>query len=605
MAGVAALVDRAVDLPPGAGLAAVLEQLSGEPVPNARRVEVLQARSRQLAHEQAQLFAELVELSHTVALADVKGERGEVVARAATRFEWAAHEIAAALTWTPTAADRELGFATALVQRLPLVQEALLAGRIDRGKAWVFADYLDPDHGEVTEVQARRLCERFVPLAPRLTTKQLSDRLLRALHAIDPNLRRRQYQRAVQARSVALYLDPRTGTATLVGNGLPPGEAAAAAARLDRLVETAKRAGHPGTRPQISADLFLGMLNGTFHGLTEHEIIDRLLALRRPEDHRDPEAPVSETDAPDTAPETTVPAATVPETAPPAGSGRGAVREGIEVRAGLATLAGLDDRPGEIPGLGPVGADVARTAAAAQHRGAAWRFAIVDANGYLLLAGPLRRRPRTAIRPSAVRGGVVELHVTVEELHRHGTNPDLGAWAGVLAEIADAWTDRDRFRQRLAAHPRARFARGALADHIRIRDRNCVGPGCTRSARRSDLDHTREHGRGGRTVEVNIGPACKRHHPDKDRGWTLTQPEPGVFVWISPLGRTHRTRGEPIRPDLPDPEPTHDVEEESAAELDLRLRRHEPRILQRPATEPPRPPPPEPAPLPDDEPPPF
>jgi Domain of unknown function (DUF222) len=581
MVGVAALVDRAVDLPPGAELAAVLDALSGAAVPNARRVEVLQARARLLAHDQARVFAELVELSHAVALADVEGERDEVVARAAKRFEWAAHEIAAGLTWTPTAADRELGFATALVERLPLVQEALLQGRIDRGKARVFTEYLDPADGDVNEAQARRLCEQFVPLAPGLTTKQLSDRLHRALQAIDPQLRRRRYERAVQARGVALYLDPRTGTATLVGNGLPPDEAAAAATRLDRLAEAAKRAGHPGTRPQISADLYLSMLNGCFHGLSEQQIIDRLLATHRPEDDRDAE-PVG------------------PETGPSRDTDQGAgdgiaTREGIEVRIGLATLAGLDDRPGEIPGLGPIGAAVARTAVAAQRRGAAWKFAIVDANGYLLLAGPLRRRPRTTgTRPPVVRGGVVELHVTLEELQRHGTEPDLGVWAGVLAEIADAWADRDRFRRRLAAHPKARFARGALADHIRIRDRNCCGPGCTRPARNSDLDHTREHHRGGETVEVNIGPACKSHHPDKDRGWTLAQPEPGVFVWISPLGRTYRTRGEPIRPDLPDPDPTSDVDEESAAELDRRLRRHEPRILERPATDSPRPPPPHP-----------
>ncbi|MGH8965305.1 MAG: HNH endonuclease signature motif containing protein, partial [Actinomycetes bacterium] len=276
------------------------------------------------------------------------------------------------------------------------------------------------------------------------------------------------------------------------------------------------------------------------------------------------------------------------------GGDRGAVREGIEVRVGLATLAGLDDRPGEIPGLGPVGAEVARAAVAAQQRGAAWRFAIVDTHGYLLLAGPLRRRPRTTTRPAAVRGGVVELHVTVEELQRYSTDPDprLGQWAGVLAEIAAAWADRHRLRARLAAHPRARFARGPLAEHVRIRDRHCVGPGCTRPARRSDLDHTREHGRGGRTVEVNIGPACRRHHPDKDRGWTLTQPGPGLFEWISPLGRVYRTRGEPIRPDLPNPDPTPQTAKENTTETNRSLRRHEPRILEPPVVETPRPPPP-------------
>jgi hypothetical protein len=673
MAGVSALVDRAVGLPPGPELAAVLDELTDAAVPNARRVEVLQARSRQLAHDHAQLYAELVEVSHTVALAEVKGVRDEVVARAAEQFAWAAHEIAAALTWTPTAADRELGFATALVERLPLVQEALLAGRIDRGKARVFADYLDPADGDVTERQARLLCEKFVPLAPGLTTKQLSDRLLRAVQAIDPDLRRRRYERAVQARGVALYLDPKTGTATLVGNGLPADEAAAAGTRLDRLVETAKRAGHPGTRPQISADLYLGMLNGTFHRLNEEQIIERLLGMRRPEDHDDygtaasetgtPETTASETTTSETAasetaapataaseaaapvpgvgvPETDAPETAAPDTAdsgpadsePPGsepaaaepsaqGAGVGsdtggsAVREGIEVRVGLATLAGLDDRPGEIPGLGPVGADVARAVVGAQRRGAAWKFAIVDTAGYLLLAGSLRRRPRSTHRPPAVRGGVVELHVTLEELQRYGADPAAGSgpdigladWAGVLAEIAAAWADRDLLRRILAAHPDARFARGPLADHVRARDRNCVGPGCTRPARRCDLDHTRDHSRGGRTVEANIGPGCKRHHPDKDRGWSLSQPEPGLFVWRSPLGRTYRTRGEPIRPDLPDPDPAPEVREESAAQVDRRLRRWERRILEPPpAAETPRPPPPPASgPSPDEEPPPF
>ena len=143
-----------------------------------------------------------------------------------------------------------------------------------------------------------------MPQAPGLTTKQLSDRLYRALHAIDPELRRRRYERAVQERGVALYLDPRTGTATLVGNGLPPDEAAAAAERIDRLVEATKRAGHPGRRAQISADVYLAMLNGSVHGLTENEIINWLLATHRPEDHHDTEPPAA---TPDDRPTTTPP----------------------------------------------------------------------------------------------------------------------------------------------------------------------------------------------------------------------------------------------------------------------------------------------------------
>jgi hypothetical protein len=653
MAGVVDLVDRAVALPPGPELSAVLGALPWRKVPNARLVEVVQARSRQLAHDQAELFAGMVEISHAVAVENLGGDqadtsgadvdRADAVERVEQQFEWASHEIAAGLTWTPTTADRELAFATALRERLPLVYESLQHGHIDRGKARVFVDYLDPANGELTEQQARRLCERFVPLAPGLTTKQLSDRLYRALHAIDPGLRRRRYERAVQARGVALYLDPRTGTATLVGNGLPPDEAAAAGERIDRLVEATTRAGHPATRAQLSADVYLGMLHGAFHGLTEAEIIDRLLSTRRPED--DPDTTGDDTTSDNAGQDTTAdhagaaestgdtaataharPDSTIeplgssgrdsePDDSPPPAADQNtarwagdriATREGIEIRVGLATAAGLDDRPAEIPGLGPVGAHLARTTIAGQQRGARWLYAIVDPSGHLLLAGPLRRRPHTGIaKPPAVRGGVVELHLTVDELQRYATDPALGTWHPVLAEIAAAWRDRDQLRRRLAANPQARFARGPLADHVRIRDRSCVGPGCTRSARRCDLDHTHDHSLGGETVDDNIGPACKRHHPDKDRNWTLTQPAPGLFRWVSPLGRTYFTRGEPIRPDLPDPDPADHPAEETAAEVDHRLRRHDPRILQRPAKGSPRPPPPRPESPPDDEPPPF
>jgi hypothetical protein len=453
----------------------------------------------------------------------------------------------------------------------------------------------------------------------------------------------------VQERGVVLHLD-RNGTATLSGEGLPPDEAAAAAARLDRLAEAAKRAGHPGRLPQINADLYLGMLTGSFHGLTEAEILARLLAHPRPEDDLDTDADLDagldivgvgtesdgergaeasgldeardagsgcEAHADDVsgnrsglgrdagsadekhvgpAVRSAVDSSTSSD---PGGAGarwcgeRVGVREGVEIRVGLATLLGLDERPGEIPGLGPVDAVVARRVVGAQRRGAEWIFAVADADGYLLLAGPLRRRPRHGDPPGVgppgrVHGGLVELHLTLAELQRFGADPGaLGEWAGVFAEIADRWAERHRLWRRLSRDPGARFARGALARHVQVRDRTCVGPGCTRSARRSDLDHTREHGLGGPTVETNIGPGCWRHHPDKARGWTLSQPEPGHFVWRSPLGRTYRTRGEPIRPDLPEPEPPEEGADPREEPENVSGRPLDMRILWRPPCNPP------------------
>ncbi|TWF80844.1 uncharacterized protein DUF222 [Pseudonocardia hierapolitana] len=707
MPGVVELIDQAVHVPPGPELSALLAQLPWDRVPNARLVEVLQAHSRQLAHAQARLFAGMAEIARA---APVAGLPDDAVVRTREDVEWASHEIAAALTWTPTTADRELDLSLVLVRGLPLVFAALEQGLIDRGKATVIADHLDPGRGELTPTQIRRLCERFVPLAPRLTAGQLSRRLLTAIQAIDPDYHRRRYRRGLRERGVVLHLN-RNGTATLVGEGLPPDEAAAAAARLDRLAEAARRAGHPARLGQITADLYLGMVNGSFHGLTEAQILDRLLAHPRPEDtatataatsddtaaedtaSEDPasedtasedtasedtadtdeigggigtgditgdateatgtgststgslgidsadagsanpisttpdsagfgsagfgstgvgsggavtdgtgpvearaageelagEEPASEASAAGRAPDPASaspagesqtnesltsgrPTGTGPASPTPTGSGpvgigadrwRGepiGVRDGIELRIGLASLLGCDQRPGEIPGLGPINAEIARLAVARQRRGAGWQYAIVDTSGYLLLAGPLRRRPRVrppgAGPPDRVRGGVVELHLTLAELARFAADPDLtGDWAGIIAEIAQQWADRHRLWRELSMNPRTRYARGALARHVQVRDRTCIGPCCDRSSRRSQLDHTRDHAHGGDTVEGNIGPGCWRHHQDKDRGWTLTQPEPGHFVWISPLGRTYRTRGGPVRPDLPEPEP--------------------------------------------------
>jgi hypothetical protein len=255
----------------------------------------------------------------------------------------------------------------------------------------------------------------------------------------------------------------------------------------------------------------------------------------------------------------------------PGGSsgGSGLLPTGIEMRVALTTLLGLDDRPAEIPGLGPVLADVARRVAARQLRGAEWRFAVCDPDGYLLLGGVTRNRPTTIPGTSAgpaggrSRGGIVELQVTAAQLDQLAAKAaDPAAehlppgWAGLVADLAAQYADRHRLSAALNGRPDDRFPHAALARHIQIRDRACTHPCCTRPARRCELDHTIDHAAGGKTLDDNIGPGCKRHHRYKHQlNWRLTQPQPGIFVWTSPLGQVYRTRGDPILPPLPDPLP--------------------------------------------------
>ena len=399
-------------------------------------------------------------------------------------------------------------------------------------------------------------------------------------------------------------------------------EAAVACARVDRLAEAAKRAGHPARVGQIAADVFLGMLDGRFHGRSEDQIVAVLLRESRPENRPDdtravdlrpgdaardggrsnedtgaedtgttepvtddvgactnvlpidnPATDESSADEPPTdepssnepstdEPSTDEPSSDEPSSDEASSDEAGAdelARVGIEVRVGLTTLLGLDERPGEIPGLGPILAPVARAVVNRQLRGAEWRFAVTDGEGHLLLAGVTRHRPSSllAIAQSAgrCRGGIVELQVSAAQLDRlaEGLVP---GWAGVVTDIAAQYVGRHAVLAGLDERPYDRFPAAALARHIQVRDRTCSHPGCRRPARRCDLDHTRDHARGGTTVRENLGPGCARHHLFKhELGWRLAQPSPGIFEWTSPLGQVYRTRGEPISPPLPEPLP--------------------------------------------------
>jgi len=62
----------------------------------------------------------------------------------------------------------------------------------------------------------------------------------------------------------------------------------------------------------------------------------------------------------------------------------------------MTTLAGLDDHASEIPGMGPVIADIARQVAATQPK-AEWRYVVSDNHGQVIHIGTTRKRPTTTI----------------------------------------------------------------------------------------------------------------------------------------------------------------------------------------------------------------
>src|SRR5262245_17416441 len=121
---------RWADLPGGAAIGALLEAVDRSRLNGHDLVVLAQARARQLAHLQAQLLADLDEVVHCP-----PGDEDSPVQRMALPGEFAAFEVAAALTLTRRASEQLVDLAYHLRHRLPAVHAALAAGEIDLPRA--------------------------------------------------------------------------------------------------------------------------------------------------------------------------------------------------------------------------------------------------------------------------------------------------------------------------------------------------------------------------------------------------------------------------------------------------------------------------------------
>src|SRR5512138_1711048 len=138
-----------------------------------------------------------------------------------------------------------------------MVYEAVLAGRIDYARAWVFSQAL----GMLDDDTARAIATATLAKAEGWTPAKLRERLAYRARKADPDLARRRYRRSVADRRVCIGQDD-DGTARLSGLNLPVDRAAAAENRLDRLARAAKADGDVRTLDQLRADAMLDALTG-------------------------------------------------------------------------------------------------------------------------------------------------------------------------------------------------------------------------------------------------------------------------------------------------------------------------------------------------------
>jgi hypothetical protein len=230
---------------------------------------------------------------------------------------------------------------------------------------------------------------------------------------------------------------------------------------------------------------------------------------------------------------------------------------GLRLQTALTTLIGSDRRPVELLGWGPQPAEIGRRIAATT--GASWWWVLTTTDGYPLDVGSIRQRPTISYTddPAPTYPNVEAwIQFTPGELAALTKDPPRG-WEQVIDEI----------NHRLAhspggppnGDPNARVPGAALRRWLHIRDGSCVFCHCSVAPHHCDADHSIDYAKRGPTVDTNLGPLCDPHHDLKtNHGWTVQQPEPGHFIWTSPIGAVyHRPpRFGPHQPHVPMPNAT-------------------------------------------------
>jgi Domain of unknown function (DUF222) len=370
--------------------------------------------------------------------------------------EFTTVEVAGVLAESRPAADALLGLAYDLAVRLPGTAAAFRDGILRQSKVAIIARataLLDP-------AEARAAEQKVLDRAGRLTPGGLRAAIARAVMEVAPEKARKRREVAEKFARVERWAED-SGNAVLAGRELPPAEVFAADQRITALAQELKKAGLEGGMDELRARALLDLLLGT--------------------DSRPGQD-----------------GAAVPAAAGPAGGFAGRVTLTVP----LATATGLADRPGEIPGIGPMDPWLARdlAAAAAANPKTTWCVTVTDGQGHAVAHGcgrPEPRRHRKRAGPGTRDGPGFSVAATAEpgtwRLRVPGEGPDL------LVRL-DPITTRDcdhRFETR-GHDPGVKLRHLTQARHA-----TCTGPGCRRPAAQCDFEHNIPYEAGGRTCLCN------------------------------------------------------------------------------------------------------
>lgn len=315
-------------IPVGPYLAAVVSAVDRTRLNGYDAVRLMQAEARLASSYEAHKLATMAEVAFSP-----PGDADSPVERSPGEIEYAACEIAPALTLTRRSAENQLDEAMTMTERLRPAWERFAAGDIGLQKMREFVRQLGHLDPEIVE----SALDRTLDDAANLTTGQLRARMTRIVMELDPDGAASSMEEGLAERRVTAYPNP-DFTGSLGIHSADPVEIQRAMENLDKVARSIKTGDEERSLDEIKADVALDLLQG------------KCLCG--------------------------------------SGSSKGG---GVHLKVELATLAELANTPGELAGYAPIIAEIARKTALTQVDGK-WTFTVVHTD-QVVKTGTVGRRP--------------------------------------------------------------------------------------------------------------------------------------------------------------------------------------------------------------------
>ncbi|MGH3176656.1 MAG: DUF222 domain-containing protein, partial [Streptosporangiaceae bacterium] len=390
--------------------------------------------------------------------------------------EFTADQVAYALGESRGRAGDLLDLAQTLETRLPGTAAALYDGTVSRYKAEIIvrATALLDDAG------ARAAEDKVLDRAARLTPGGLRAAIAAAVMEVAPKKAKERREAAAKDARVQRWAED-SGNAALMGCELPPDEVLAADQRITAWAKELKKAGLEGDMDVLRARAFLDLLLGKDS---------------RP--RQDANGGEDGTGPGSGGPGSGGPRPGGPDTAPPsAGPAHGAAGFAgrVTLTVPLANLLDLTDRPGEIPGIGPIDPWLARdlAAAAARNPKSTWCLTVTDNEGHAVGHGCARPEPKSHGKRAGRGPPPGGTGFSFSPVSRDGPPGGYGTWRlrtpgdgpDLIITLESLTTDPCDHRHQASGHdPGVR-----LKHLIQVRHATCTSPVCRRPAAQCDVEH--------------------------------------------------------------------------------------------------------------------